>query len=340
VKKQPRARDNLEPSAENPHPVVDEPATVLFANGLGDHLLALPALRALGRTFPGQLTLLTAEYPTELLLAGVGFTRTIKVPMRVTGNGGRRFDGRATAELLGPMDWFISLSTWYSSSVSEVVDALQPIRSVGMHRQFDWTVPVDLTKHVADRIFSVARHFDPRARLEDFTGPIPLQPDNVALAAEVRREVGVDRRLLVVHAETSTPAKRWAPERMEEALRRLAADLPDIFVVAVSHGSPPFRADAIGESVLAVSGVPIGSFLALIATADLFLGVDSFGLHAADLWGVPAVGLFGLTSPAEYGFRFSANNRHVDGKGDTSRIAVEQVVDALKAVLAGSGPGR
>jgi ADP-heptose:LPS heptosyltransferase len=310
-----------------------EPASVLFANGLGDHLLALPALRALSRTFPTNLTLLTAaEYPTELLLAGVEFVRTIKVPMRIASDGSRLFDAGQAAEMHGPMRWFISLATWHSSSVTELIDALRPAQSVGMHPEFDCIVPVNLAEHAADRTFRVAQYFEPSARLEDFTGPMRLPTGNVAMATEVRRAVGVDRRLLVVHAETSTAEKRWAPNRMEEALRRLTTDQPELFVLAVSYGAPCFNVERVGRSAVAATGVPIGSFLALIAAADLFLGIDSFGLHIADLWGVPAVGLFGLTSPAEYGFRFSANNCHIDGKGDMGNIKVEQVVDAVKAV--------
>jgi ADP-heptose:LPS heptosyltransferase len=317
-----------------------EAVAVLFANGLGDHILALPALRALQRRFDGNVTLLGAGPPTELLLGDVQFARTVTVPMEADDRGGRLFDGRRAARLLGPTDIFVSLSTWFSCSVRDLLDALRPSRSVGLHHEFAETVPVIGGCHRADVLFDVARHFDPDARLDNFTGPINLPDDCAAVAARVRREVGADRRLLVVHAETSTPEKRWPPERMEEALRLLCAELPDLFVLALSYGPPCFDVEGVGGSAMAAAGVSIGLFLALVATADLWLGVDSFGLHAADLWRVPGVGLFGLTSSKEYGFRFSHHNCHLDGDGDTRRISVEQVVDAVKAIATDEHAGR
>lgn len=320
------------PAGRTPTRAAVGPAAVLFSNGLGDHLLTLPALRALASIFPADLTLLTDEYPTELLLAGVEFTRTVKVAMSVTADNQRTFDAGRAAVQLGPIEWLVGLVPWHSSSVVELIEAMGPARSIGMHPGFGHVIPFDFSKHAADRAFAIVRHFDASAKLEDFTAPIPLPAASVAFVDAVRRELGDERRLLVVHAEASSLEKRWDPARMEETLRRVTSDQPDIFVIVVSRRTPCLDVNNIGESAVAATGISLGSFLAFIAAADLFLGVDSFGLHAADLWQVPAVGLFGPTSPAEYGFRFSTNNCHVSGGGDLGNITVEQVVDAVTSI--------
>jgi ADP-heptose:LPS heptosyltransferase len=70
----------------------------------------------------------------------------------------------------------------------------------------------------------------------------------------------------------------------------------------------------------------------LVADADLFLGVDSSMLHAADLARVPGMGIFGPTSAATWGFRFAAH-RHVD-RSTMADITVEEVLDAMEDLVA------
>jgi len=307
-------------------------AAVLFANGLGDHLLTLPALRALAEVWPGRLTLLTAEYPTELLFAGINFGRTVKVPMTVDVDGRRTFDAALSAELLGPVTCLISLVPWHSTSVRELIAAVAPARSVGLHGDFTWDVPVDSSMHAADRSFKVVRLINRRARLEDYTAPLDLPASSSSLARRVRDALGAERRLFTVHAEASTPEKRWDTARLEEALRRLLDEDPSLFVIVVSHRAPCVDVEKLGPSALSVNEVSLAMFLALIAESDIFLGVDSVGLHAADLWRVPAVGLFGPTDPVEFGFRFSERNCILNGNGDMANIHVDAVIDAFKSV--------
>jgi ADP-heptose:LPS heptosyltransferase len=69
----------------------------------------------------------------------------------------------------------------------------------------------------------------------------------------------------------------------------------------------------------------------LVGTADLFVGIDSSMLHAADLARVPGVGLFGPTRAAEWGFRF-APHRHVD-RTTMADITVDAVLDALEELV-------
>ena len=90
-----------------------------------------------------------------------------------------------------------------------------------------------------------------------------------------------------------------------------------------------------GDRVIPSCGLSLDFALALIAEADLFVGIDSSFLHAADLFRVPGVGMFGPTAPSEWGFRF-ARHRHVCGKGTMTTIGVPSVVAALNA-LASSG---
>jgi ADP-heptose:LPS heptosyltransferase len=73
--------------------------------------------------------------------------------------------------------------------------------------------------------------------------------------------------------------------------------------------------------------------------ADLFLGVDSLFLHAADLFRVPSVGLFGPTACEEWGFRVTPTWRHISGHGSMDTIQREAVLDALLSIAGAGGSG-
>ena len=55
-------------------------------------------------------------------------------------------------------------------------------------------------------------------------------------------------------------------------------------------------------------------------------------LHAADLFNVPGVGLFGPTSSAEFGFKFSRHH-HVQADGTMDTIDPFNVLILLETLL-------
>jgi ADP-heptose:LPS heptosyltransferase len=70
-----------------------------------------------------------------------------------------------------------------------------------------------------------------------------------------------------------------------------------------------------------------------VRSADAFLGVDSCMLHAADLFRVPSVGLFGPTRPSEFGLRF-ARHRIADGRGSMAALTPDVAAASLDELLA------
>jgi ADP-heptose:LPS heptosyltransferase len=119
-------------------------------------------------------------------------------------------------------------------------------------------------------------------------------------------------------------------DRWNEALHRFLDAHDDYVAVAVAKHLKSL--DGLTDRVLRITSLPIASAAAVIAAADLFLGADSFPLHIADLWRVPGVALFGTSNLREYGFRFSAPMRHVDGAGNMDSIDVDSVVDAITSI--------
>ena len=297
---------------------------VFFANALGDHLINRPALAALSAFFEGRLTLLARRGFPQIFFPDIPFARVIEQPFDCEG-GARRFDAAEAARSIGACDLFLSLNPWHSPEVDRLLTELAPARSVGFFDGFSTRLLLDFGKHSVDLAFDVARVLQPGARADDYSASLPLCDADRDLARRIRARIGPRRRLLVVHNETK-PEKQWSAQRVAELLSLFLERVPQY--VAIVVGERQSMVDA-GPWIEAV-GMDLRSALGLIAEADLFLGVDSLWLHAADLCRVPGVGIFGPTSAREFGFRFCPAGSHLQGDGTTAAISVQ---DALSHLL-------
>jgi ADP-heptose:LPS heptosyltransferase len=297
------------------HPVL------LFANGgIGDHILTYPALAALAAAFSGRATLVTQTRASVLLYDGLGLravhgVRTKPLPVE------------RLAATLPPCDVLVSLEMWNRPAARELAERLAPRTTVGL---FDWCdrhVPFDSTKHSADLAFDIARAVDPGARFDHYARAFAPLRAGRRMAADIAALVPPGVRLLAVHTDTK-PEKQWPARSFVRALQRFLATAPEYLAVVVGYGhelaveEPP-----LGERLIDACGLPLDRTLPLVGACDLFLGIDSSMLHAADFQGVPGVGVFGPTAPREWGFRIAA---HEHFHGDPiETVEPEAVADAL-----------
>jgi ADP-heptose:LPS heptosyltransferase len=103
-------------------------------------------------------------------------------------------------------------------------------------------------------------------------------------------------------------------------------------------GSAPTAIRVCRNTARLVDSYPLdlSTTMAFLEMADLFIGVDSCMLHAADLCRIPGVGLFGPTSHATYGFRFS-KHIHCGGVGTMNSITATSVLSALEEMAKSEG---
>jgi len=307
-----------------------------FANGIGDHLINLPALRALGRRFEGRLRILCQEDAPPLFFGDVPHAAAVELDFEHDGPA-RRFDvDRALAELRS-CDLLVSLNPWHSDSVDRLLEGLAPERSLGFFDAFDERVPLDFDKHSAELAFDVVLRLAPALALEDFAGPLRLPARDLGGARRIRDEIPSALRVLAVHADT-LEEKQLPRERWIEVLDRFLGRHPDFVALVVGTEDLGLDRGVHGERVVPCYGLPLGVSLALVTHADLFCGVDSCMLHAADLARVPGVGVFGSTHTAEFGFRFGPH-RHVHAPTTLAELPAGPIADALEE-LAGEAAGR
>ena len=306
------------------HPVV------FFVNGIGDHLLALPAVRALANLFDGRLRVVCAPGMYELFFADL---RIADMFPCVIEPGGRTFDAAELANAIGPCDLFVSLVPWHSASITELIELLAPPDSIGFFPQFVHARPRDYSKHAMDLAFDVPRYFDASLRVEAHLSPPVLPAEAWESARRIRARIPAPMRILAVHMDTASE-KMWPIERFTHVLDKFLENHPEFFVLVV--GALEYSCDhaPMSDRVVTACGLPLSVTFCLVASADAFLGVDSCMLHAADLFRVPGVGLFGPTCCHEFGFRV-AKHRHVSANQNLDEVDPASVLEMLESLLEG-----
>jgi ADP-heptose:LPS heptosyltransferase len=297
-----------------------------FYNGFGDHLLTLPAIRALAALFPNRLRLVCVPSAATSFFATVAVQSFVETEIwRI--NGVRHFSADVLATRIGRCDLFISLAPWHVDAIDLLLSLIGPTHSIGFSPAFDDVLLNDARRHSADVAFGVPRWLEENLRIEEFSAPPPLPTEATLAAMSIRDSLPARARVLVIHADTGCD-KMWGIQKwrmfLDFVLNRYETFV--IFVVGLStaivdEGWPKDR-------VFGFHGYSLPASFALISVADLFVGIDSCMLHAADLFRVPGVGLFGPTRAEKWGFRFGAG-RHVQGDGTMESITVEQVICAF-----------
>jgi ADP-heptose:LPS heptosyltransferase len=308
---------------------------VVHPGALGDVLLALPALAALGRH--GFTRVLAAASPVAALLQTCGIVEEFRSLESLRLH--ELFAGApsaAAARALGAHDAVVS---WLGAQDPTYRDALARLgRRVVVAPSRPSVAPGEVSRHVAQHLLDTLRPLgaDPSpGALRD----VRLEPP----AAEVRwaeRWLGArglaTGRAIVLHPGAGSPAKVW-PGFARLARRLQAAGTP----VVVTTGPADARVlDAVavdGEapgSALAPD-LPLPRLLALCAAARAFVGNDSGPSHLAALAGCPTVAVFGPTDPRL--FRpLGPRVRVVGGeRGGFGAVSVEVVEAELSALLAG-----
>lgn len=265
----------------------------IFGKGLGDHLLTLPALRALAGLFHGQLTLVCMPGARKSFFSDLPLRSVCEVPMNSI-NGDRTFDAEAVATEVGTTDLLLSLNPWHSSAMSLLLELLGPRHSIGFHAGFDKGLPLDYSKHSAELAFDIPLHLDKALRLEDFAGPPAVSMSAWRRARALRSLVPTSMRVLAVHADTGIwtrsgshafgadvapsrvlGSKMWPVERFVQLLDEFLYRHPDVVVFVVGGENLHLDQGNCGSRIIPCCGLPIDTTLALVGQSDFFIGVDS-----------------------------------------------------------------
>jgi len=324
---------------------------VCFVANIGDAVLTMPTLRALGEMFTAPITFICPKVVFDLCFREVSdlHVDTTGLPLTgphpLPGSSLRAVDHDTLAAEIGAVDVFIDTLTWNSLSstvIRPLVQRLAPTTSIGFPTDLGYDFVVTKEEcHWADLMFKLARLFDPSLRIETYAQPVPIPPPVQQQARSIRAAVPAGAKVLVMHADTNWAEKRWPATRFIDLLDRFLSRHRDFVAWIVGMGHEELNVGRERDRVFPYLGLPLDLAMGLVANADLFVGIDSAMLHAADLARVPGVGLFGPTRAATWGFRFGPH-RHVD-MGTMADIAVDEVLSEMEDLVGelglGSGEG-
>ncbi|WP_457813148.1 glycosyltransferase family 9 protein [Sinorhizobium meliloti] len=298
---------------------------LLFMNARGDHLLNLPAIRALALAFEGRLTLVCRTGARWTFFGDVEFARVVEVPAECIGLQ-YCFNDVPVAEALGDTDLFMCLNPIYGESVKSLVRSLRPPVTIGFDAECVLPLELDFTLHNADLAFRLPQLVSPGIVIEPFAAKPAVGQSANALAAKIRATLPGDATLITVHGDTK-PEKCWAHERWTAfaalVQREEGTFIADLGVRPIDFGDGILDEDRI----IRFGELPMRESMAIVAASDCFVGVDSCFLHAADLSRIPGVGIFGPTDVHEFGFRF-APHRHC-ARRDLAGLEATLVYEAL-----------
>jgi len=310
---------------------------IFFANGIGDAILSLPALRAITQLLEGQAFLVTQRDLYDLFFKELPLRGVLEVAMS-RDSGIRQFNATNTAREVGSCDLFLAPVPWMSDSLAELIALLRPQHSVGFFPNYNTELRLDYGKHSSELAFDFARLLRPRLSFENFSQPPILPQRALKTADKIVATIPPEMRILAVHNET-LPAKQWDIQSLATVLDVFLAEHTDFLAFVMTTNENSFPSCQHADRIVPVYGLPCAVALAVASQVDLFLGVDSCMLHVADFYRIPSVGLFGPTNPIEFGFRL-APHWHVHVGEKMTDISAQGVLTSLHLMAAQSQPRR
>ncbi len=311
--------------------LLDAARPVVFAynGGIGDRLCNLPALRALAALFQGRLALLCFEGDRDLYYSDLNLRAIYECNFEYA-EVGFEFDVVQVAQHLIDCDLFLSINPWHTGSVSELLGRFPGIPSVGFFPEFSHNLPCDYEGHAIDMAFAIPRFFGDNIELTAFSNPPAISRNAAAMAQEFKRRYANWTHTIFVHTDTK-PEKSWSIPRFEAVLDKFLESFPDFGALIVDVGGGGTWRSRFPDRITPVA-LPLDACFALLRESHLFLGVDSCHLHAADLFRVPGVALFGPSTSRRWGYKF-CKHRHLQSSGSMDNIGVDDVYEALCSLI-------
>jgi lipopolysaccharide heptosyltransferase I len=333
---------------------------VIRLSSIGDIVHALPAVAALGQSFPKAEIHWLIENRYASLLTGNPYVHRIITLDTLSWRGSLppasilKEMVRTLMELRG-RDYEAAVDfqgLWKSaviallSGAKERVGLAEPwMREPSAAVLYTDRVSAAGRQHAVEESLALVEYLGARVGLWQFPLPHTPEADQYVDGQLARLEA---RDFMLINPGGGWKAKRWAPENYALLLRHLESRFPGKILLT---GSPEENElisgilDSAGTKRAVYFPSSVVQFIALARRAKLFLGGDTGPLHLAAAVGTPLVAIHGPTNPARNGpfnkadivlynharvnhTRRDSNATYIKG------ISVESVQAAIEARLA------
>jgi len=310
----PRARSVSEAATSPLHSVL-----IIQTKFLGDLVLTSALVRNIRLQFAGARVAILCAEGFEQFLVSHGIADATVTLRRARLRGSLPDRAREMHSVISQLRRFgfdasIDLT---DSKTSRVIATLvnAPMR-VGYHpserplKAWEWqphnvfATPFGGGEHFLDRYLSPLQALEARVlvRLPKID---PLLEETATADALLSKHGLQPQGFAVVHAGASFHGRCWPPERFAAAMDAIGTTSGLGFLL-VGGSKEKGLAEAVTSSTAArvvncVGTLPLGTLLAVMHRARLFLGNESGPMHLAAAAGTPVVGLYGLTDPTCWG---------------------------------------
>jgi ADP-heptose:LPS heptosyltransferase len=289
----------------------------LRALGLGDLLVAVPALRALRRAFPEHRRLLATPawlHPLTELVGGWD------EPVAIADLGSRW--PRWLTELTASTDTVAVNLHGKGPESAALLDRLAPARRIG-HRGPGWPGP-EWVEELPERsrwCRLLAAHGIPA---DETDLRLPPPPANWACQTRDGAVAGsgaapIRPGAVLVHPGAAYGAKRWPVPRFAQVAAHLRARGHTVLVTGSAadrdRAAQVARLAGLPQSAEYAGRTDVRRLAALVSTAALVISGDTGIAHLAVGFGVPTVTLFGPADPRRWGSPPGGPHRVLHGPG-------------------------
>ena len=278
---------------------------ILHPGGLGDLLLAVPAIRGLRKAFPGRQVLLCGQADAAEFLSDCGLVdRWLSVQTTACT---ALFAGAASDDpLLG--DWLRRCDVavaWTRDDAGTLAAALRACGAVTavVQSPFDSTLK---SAHQSDRFVEI---------VGGQAGQVPVAALSTSDALRAEAEVylaacGIpwERPLAMIHPGSGSPHKCVKPEIVASVVEGLQPHglEPLLLEGPADHAMVERLLGQFTQPPILLRALPLHVLAGMLSKVELFLGHDSGVTHLSALVGTPTVALFGPTDAGRWAPRGSA----------------------------------
>ena len=302
---------------------------LIFVNGIGDHFLVLPTIRALSTIFNDKLSIICQKGSfAKDIFREISFNEFIEFEFMEDNDGRRRFDSKRLSERISKCDCLISLNPWGNGlDILDLLNNIEKLKlSIGFYDCFDITIPFNLDIHNIDLNFQIAKSLNSKLNLNDFSYP-PLF--ETKFQDIIKKNKPINTKLLSVHFDTENE-KMWSKAKFISLINNIMNEYDNLIVIPLGLDNKSFIKKMEHKNrVLVYEFLPFNIACSYVAQSDYFIGIDSVFLHVADFYRVKGIGIFGPTNPIEFGFRFSNQHYHVRSNKINS-ISVNDIHNLFK----------
>ncbi|MDP8962200.1 MAG: glycosyl transferase [Actinomycetota bacterium] len=273
--------------------------SILFVEllgGIGDLVLALPAIHALARTHaPAHTTMVTFPPAGRLLDHDPSVDELLELP-----RGGPEEVAAAVCRLRATRDFDVVVSDSMYGGLDSVLAGWGRVATVTNL----WRNPPE--DELIDLRFLELLHHDGliEARFLQLPPHIALTPQERAWGRHRLDEALAGRRPRVLLVpDVGMAIKRWPDSRWKALAANLVAELGAGVAVVAGDDAELTAAVAGGGSAVALPRLGLRELAAIAAAADVCVGPDTGPVRIAAAVGTPTVCLYGPTTSGRFGLR-------------------------------------